>query len=192
MANVIRTMKDVDGNTVFPRTYAQAVTIGDGSVNLEGALSNRPEKPSLLPEKSTLADTDLVSIEGTGGVVSKMTIGKLKELLQITETPAKWVRIDTLSAPVKIESNDMANPNVIPLSEAYTDKVYAVEFSATSDKRASQIYFFNGISGNSAGQHLFVDGELSIGIVRRIRSGNNIAFYGATKNVYVQAIYRIS
>lgn len=192
MANVIRTMKDVDGNTVFPRTYAQAVTIGDGSVNLEGALSNRPEKPSRLPEKTTLADTDLVSVEGTGGVVSKMTIGKLKELLQITETPAKWIRIDTLSAPAKIESVDSLNPTVIPLSEVYADKVYAVEFSATSDRRASQIYMFYGITGNSAGQHLFVDSELNLRVVRRIRSGNNIGFYGATGNVYVQAIYRIS
>jgi tRNA(Ile2) C34 agmatinyltransferase TiaS len=145
-------------------------------------------KINQLPEQITISDSDVVVIE-TPTSTNKMTISNLKSLLGVNDNES-WIKIDSITTPIQVTSTDYLNPTVIPMIEDYTSsKIYAVEFTSTSDTRASQFIIFRGYGGGSIGSHIYAGTGPSVSTVNRVRKGTQMGFYNASSTLYIQSVY---
>lgn len=111
MATNIKTLKDVNGDIVVPRTRADAVTMADGFSNAETEINNKAEKPSLLTEATVLENTDLMTLEDAVGL-KKISIANMKgtfadkavaQMYKLTNDfggpKSSWADLNTLKLP---------------------------------------------------------------------------------------------
>ena len=124
-----------------------------------------------------MSDTPAITIPGLAA--------NFEELDVLVRDGATWRRVDTLTAPVEITSNNYAAPTIVPLSKPYSStSIYAVNFwLGSADDRSNNITFFKGTADASAGRMIAGrPGGRNICVVSRIRvpgQGNAIGFFGA-------------
>lgn len=108
-----------------------------------------------------------------------------------------WERVDAIGVPIEITSTDPSNPTSIPLTEDYSNHIYAVDFLiGHNDGRNSQFVQFQGFTGSSAGSLMIGARHSGIYTVNKVKGStpDSIGFYDvggieATVPVYVSKVY---